>query len=79
VAAQWLEGGVRLLVRKRLRKGMLKENMVDRMNLFITKGASLLERSRKEQSYEEISLGIAAYEASSSVASPAWTFAQPSD
>ena len=58
---------------------MLKENMVDRMSLFITKGASLLERSRKEHSYEEISFGIAAYEARSSVASPVWTFAQPSD
>ena len=58
---------------------MLKENTVDRMSLFITKGASLLERFRKEQSYEEISFGIAAYEARPSVASAAWTFAQPSD
>ncbi len=53
---------------------MLKENMIDRMNLFITKGASLRVRSRKEQSCEEISYGIGAYEARSSVASLSGAF-----
>jgi len=48
---------------------MSKENMIDRMTLFIRKGAGLRVRSRKEQSHEEISFGIGAYQTRSSVAS----------
>ena len=57
------------------KNSMSKENMIDRMTLFIRKGAGLLVRSRKEQSHEDISLGIGAYQTRSSVASPLSTFA----
>jgi hypothetical protein len=55
---------------------MLKENMIDRMNPFITKGACLRVRSRKEKDYEEISFGGGAYTAGSSVAFRLGAFAQ---
>ena len=51
------------------KKRVLRENLIDRMNLFMTKGASVVVRSRKEVSYEEISFGVGANQASASFAS----------
>ena len=43
---------------------MLKENMIHRMHLFITKGVRLKVRSRKEVCCEEVLSGIGANETS---------------
>jgi hypothetical protein len=48
---------------------MLKENMIHRMNLFITKGVCLQVHSRKEVYCEEVSSGIGAHEENPSSAS----------
>ena len=50
---------------------LLKQNMIHRMNLFITKGARPSVRSRKAGWYEEISSGSGAREASPLSASSA--------
>jgi dipeptidyl aminopeptidase/acylaminoacyl peptidase len=48
---------------------MLKQNLIHRMNLFITKGARFKVRSQKDECNEEISSGTGAHEASSPSAS----------